>query len=230
MSTNFTIGNVLNLGWKLFIKNGFVFLGLCIGYGIIDFIISSFFDAEIDSVALTQAESLEEISQIVLNGINSQFYVSILISMILAACFSVVFVKVMLDAVDENELKFYFNLKKVVNSFFANLLYILIIFIGMIAFILPGIYFALRFQFYDYFIVDKDCNAIDSLKESWRITNNQSLSLLGLFSIFIGICILGLLAFIVGIFAAVPLCFVMQMIAYRLLFAEKEIAGEGLHS
>jgi len=229
MSTNFTIGNVLNLGWKLFIKNGFVFLGLFIAYQIISRVISSLFDIGIDSVALTQAKSLDEISQIVMGGINSQFYISLLVSMILGACFSVIFVKVLLDAVDENELKFYFNLKKVVNLFFANLLCMLIVSLGVVAFILPGLYFFLRFQFYEYFIVDKNCNAIDALKESWRITGNQSLSLFGLFFVFIGICILGLLAFIVGIFAAIPLCYVLQMIAYRLLFAEKDIAGEGLY-
>jgi hypothetical protein len=80
-----------------------------------------------------------------------------------------------------NSRKYLFNL--VVGS----LIYIFLTFLGLLVFIVPGIFIAVRLSFYCFFIVLDDLNPIDALKKSaqatkgytWQIAN--SLIIVGFF-------------------------------------------------
>jgi hypothetical protein len=48
-----------------------------------------------------------------------------------------------------------------------------IVIIGFILLIVPGVYFALRFQLFGFLIVDKGLGPIEALKESWRLTEGK---------------------------------------------------------
>ena len=50
------------------------------------------------------------------------------------------------------------------NYLFGAILYGLIIFVGIILLIIPGIIWAIKFQFYSYFIVDEGLGPIEALK------------------------------------------------------------------
>ena len=85
------------------------------------------------------------------------------------------------------------------NAVLANLLVDIIILVGFIFLIVPGIIFACKLAFVHYLVVDEKMEAIEAVKESWRLTNGHAweVFLIGLASVPIGIA--GLLCFGVGI-------------------------------
>jgi len=102
--------------------------------------------------------------------------------------------------------------KKFIPYILATILYSLMIGLGFIFFIIPGIYLALKYQFYTYCIIDKNMGPIEALKASGKITKNQEWRLLGLAFLQMGVVLLGLLAFLVGSLLALPV--VMLASAY----------------
>lgn len=68
----------------------------------------------------------------------------------------------------------------------ASILSGLIIVLGFALFIIPGIIFSLRLQFWPWAMVDQDLGPIAALKESWRITHGATLNLL-LFNFLLGL-------------------------------------------
>ena len=100
---------------------------------------------------------------------------------------------------------------KIVNYLIADLLFSLLLIVGLICFIIPGIYLYLRFQFFAQFIVDENAGIIESLKKSWNLTEGHELSL------FLLILIIGVVLFLVGLLVAYPLVIMSQCYVYRLL-------------
>ena len=89
------------------------------------------------------------------------------------------------------------------NAVLANLLVGVIVFIGLVIFIIPGIIFACKLAFTPYLVVDQKMGVIEAVKESWRMTNGYAwkVFLIGLLSIPISIA--GFICFGVGIIVAV---------------------------
>ena len=94
----------------------------------------------------------------------------------------------------------------------------ILVLIGLILFIIPGIFFLIRFQFYRLLIIDRNDGIISSLRNSYRITRGRTLTLL------IVTILITLLHYISGIFAilVVPFTLLIQIYLYRFLRAEKE--------
>jgi len=97
------------------------------------------------------------------------------------------------------------------NVVFANLLVTVIIGFGILMLIIPGIIFACKLAFVPYLVVDKKMEAVEAIKESWRMTKRYSIAIFfaGLTAFFL--IIFGLIAFIVGI--------VIALIWIRITFA-----------
>lgn len=105
----------------------------------------------------------------------------------------------------------------------GQLLYLLIVFAGLIFFIIPGIIFAIKFWFFDYFIIDKKLGPIEALKRSSQMTDGIKGNLFILHLLMIGINVLGVLAFGVGVFVAVPVTLMAAVFVYRKLLKQIEI-------
>lgn len=99
----------------------------------------------------------------------------------------------------------------------ASILYGLIVLGGLILLIIPGIYFALRFQFYSYVLIDKDTGVVDSLRRSWRITEGNVFNLFLFMLLLILLNILGAIALLVGLLITIPVSFVAVTLLYRKL-------------
>jgi uncharacterized membrane protein len=97
------------------------------------------------------------------------------------------------------------------NAVFANLLVYTIIGFGFMFLVIPGIIFACKLSFVSYLIVDKNMDAVEAVKESWRMTKGYSwlIFFIGILAFFV--FILGMIAFIVGA--------VISVIWIRLTFA-----------
>ena len=104
------------------------------------------------------------------------------------------------------------------------ILYGLIILGGMILLIIPGIIWAIKFQFFSYFIVDKGLGPIEALKRSSAITRGAKWDLF-LFGLLLGLInLLGAICLFIGLFATVPTAMVAMAFVYRKLLAQIEIA------
>ena len=60
------------------------------------------------------------------------------------------------------------------NAVLASVFVGVIVLIGIIAFIIPGIVFACRLAFTPYLVVDRKMQVIEAIKESWRMTNGHA--------------------------------------------------------
>ncbi len=78
-----------------------------------------------------------------------------------------------------------------------------IVVIGFVLVIVPGIIFACKLAFTPYLVVDRKMEVIEAVQESWRMTNGHAgkVFLIGLLAIPIGIA--GLICFGVGIIIAI---------------------------
>lgn len=88
------------------------------------------------------------------------------------------------------------------NAVLANLLVGVIVAIGTVLLIVPGIIFACKLAFVPYLVVDRKMGVIEAVKESWCMTNGHAwqVFLIGLLAIPISIA--GLICFGVGIVIA----------------------------
>jgi uncharacterized membrane protein len=101
----------------------------------------------------------------------------------------------------------------------AELLVFLIVLVGLLLLVIPGIIASLGLGFAQYLVVDRGMQPVESLKESWRITkgNKGRILLLGL--ALLGVNILGVLALGIGMLVSAPITLLAVVHAYRFLQA-----------
>ncbi len=105
----------------------------------------------------------------------------------------------------------------------ANILYFLIVLAGLLLLIIPGIIWAVKFQFFSYFVVDKRLGPLEALKKSAIITKGAKLDILIFDILLLGIILLGIFAFLVGLFVAIPVMWLAQAFVYKKLCAYEQI-------
>jgi len=105
---------------------------------------------------------------------------------------------------DKLEIKHMFEaFKNYVNVVLANLLSGAIILIGLVLLIVPGIIFACKLAFVPYLVVDRKMEAIEAVKESWRMTGGHAWKVFFIGVLAVLLAIAGLICFGVGIIFAI---------------------------
>jgi uncharacterized membrane protein len=107
--------------------------------------------------------------------------------------------------------------------FVSSLVYGLITLGGTLLLIVPGVIWGIQFQYFRYFIVDKELGPIEALKKSSQITKGTKGNLFLLSLLFGLINIAGLIALLVGLFASIPVTMIADAFVYRILV--KRIEG-----
>ncbi|MCH2062230.1 MAG: hypothetical protein MK194_00750, partial [Roseibacillus sp.] len=97
------------------------------------------------------------------------------------------------------------------------ILYVLMVSVGLLLLIVPGIYLAIRFGQFQSAIVDRDLGVLDSLAYSSDITNNNRMSLFGLAVLNMLIVLAGAIALCIGMIFAIPIVWLAGLTAYRSL-------------
>lgn len=200
MGPKFTLSEVFSTAWKGTKAQLWILAGLLIGYCILSFTLS----------ALAMPIQSSTIGEIVVTVI------SILFSLI----FSLGYLKNIFQALEEEEPQFSAygqQTRNIITYFLASIIMGLIVVIGCLLFIIPGVYLALRLQFYQAFIVEEKAGTIESLRKSWEITKGQALPLFILSLVMVGIILLGCILFGIGIFVAIPLIYMMYGYVFRKL-------------
>lgn len=204
----FSKKEAVRFGWNTMKNNLGFFIVLLIVVGIITFIPEIIYHGILGL-------SVEE---------RPYFSIPDLISIIFGIIISLGLIKISLNFCDSIKSKtrdLFSQYRLFFRYFFAMILYILIVALGSVLLIIPGIYLGIRFWFYDYFIVDKKAGATESLKRSWEITQGSvwNLFLFGL--LLTGINLLGVLFLLIGLFATIPTTLVATAFVYRKLLTHK---------
>jgi uncharacterized membrane protein len=108
------------------------------------------------------------------------------------------------------------------NYMVGSIVYGIMVAIGFVFLIFPGIYLAVKYQFYDYLIVDKGMGPIDAIKRSGVITEGVKRNLVLFWLALVGINILGMIALGVGLIATVPVSWLANAYVYRRLQLQAE--------
>jgi len=112
-----------------------------------------------------------------------------------------------------------FYTPSLINYVLTSIMSAVIVLIGLILFIIPGVIFALRIQFSKYLVIDKRLGPVEAIQKSWGMTKGISFNLFLFAILLMLINLLGLLAFIVGLFISVPLTMVANAFVYRKLLS-----------
>lgn len=109
------------------------------------------------------------------------------------------------------------NVNLIIPYLFGSIIYGIVVFVGFVLLIIPGIIWSIKFRYFPYFMVDRNMGPIDAMRESAKITKGVKwqLFLFGLTLILINI--LGALAFVVGLFITVPLSMMAEAYVFRKL-------------
>lgn len=99
----------------------------------------------------------------------------------------------------------------------TSLLAGVIILLGFVLLIVPGIIAGIMLMFVGYLVIEEGLGPIAALKKSAALTKGNRWKLFQLALLAIGLNILGLLALLVGLFVSVPVSFLMTVHAYRTL-------------
>lgn len=200
MDATVVVSDVLRTSWKNVKSQIWILAGLVIGMCLISFTISLFTAPLSTSVG--------------------GMLVSTLISYIISSVFALGYIKNMFQTMDGDEPQFSAYMQspaKLLSYMIAGLIWGVIVCIGLIIFIIPGIYLYVRLQFFGQFIVDENAGAVDSLRKSWNLTRGHAMPLSGLFLAQILILLVGIILFLIGMFVAYPLVVMSQCYVYRLL-------------
>lgn len=100
---------------------------------------------------------------------------------------------------------------------FTEVMVALIVMIGLIFFVVPGIILAIKLNFAGYISVDKEIGPGEAMKESWRITQNRKWLIAKMILVIVLINIVASLANLGGLLVSVCLTLMIQISAYRAL-------------
>jgi uncharacterized membrane protein len=104
-----------------------------------------------------------------------------------------------------------------INYILATIVVGIIVMVGMLFFVIPGIILGIRLQMYTWAIVDKQVGPIEALQQSWEMTRGSAWNLF-LLGLLLGLInMLGMLALGVGMLVTGPLSMVAIGHAYRKL-------------
>ena len=185
------LSDLFRQSWKSLWAQIWVLSGLLIGYVIIGLLLNAFIPP-------------------------SDNHISVLFHLV----FTLGYTKNMFQALDGEEPQFsaYGQMsRKIFIYFFASVIYAIVVCAGLFFLIVPGIYLALRLQFFPMSIVEENTGVVGSLKRSWEITRSSTLKLFLLMLVLIGLMLAGFALFLIGIFVALPLCGLMSCYAFRRL-------------
>jgi uncharacterized membrane protein len=104
---------------------------------------------------------------------------------------------------------------KLLRAIGASILFFLMVVVGLLLLIVPGIYLALRYGQYLNAIVDKDLGVMDAFAYSSSITTNNRLNIFLIWLLSIPVILAGMLACFVGLVFAGPMVWLMYLVAYR---------------
>ena len=203
---NFQLSHIFKQAWQLTKKNFWMMFGI----GVISIIIDYVF-----SVSEKYTPSMV-------------YFLLSVVSYIVGTLLSFNISKMVLDMIDAKKIEIMDMFKwdqnvssRIVPYFFATIIYTLMILVGLIFLIVPGIYLAIKYQYVRYLLIENDMSIQDAFKKSGDMTKGNMWNLLVLGLASAGIAILGVCALIVGIIPAIMVATFATFLVYRKLGSKR---------
>jgi uncharacterized membrane protein len=205
-TSKFSIGDAVSFGWDTMKGNILFFIGVLIVMFVIEAVPRAIGDLTVEDRPVVAI--IFYIAAAVVNmGLSMGF-----IKILLRFCDS--------EKPDFSDLFSCFHL--VLKYLAAAILYTLIVLGGLILLIVPGVIWAVKFQFFAYFIVERELGPIEALKQSSAITDGAKMDLFLFWLVLVGINIVGVLCCLIGVFATIPITAVALAYVYRALLGYSE--------
>jgi uncharacterized membrane protein len=197
----FTIKEALKYGWDTFKANIPFFIGFMVVMALLTIV-------------------PDALSEKIFEKGSVGFIVTKIILRLIGLVLGMISTRISLDIHDTGEP----NLSKIgevapqiVFYFVGKLLYGLIVLVGIILLIVPGIIVAYMFLYVGYLIIDRNMGPIDALQESRALTDGYKMDLF-LFSLVVALInILGVVCLFVGLFVTIPVTLMASVYIYRRL-------------
>ncbi len=208
---NFSIGGFFSAAWEKIVNSllaTFIIYSIAVFIAmILTTIIFFIFEHYVLHIPVhtTQASLATSSSSSSGLAVVSSFIYSIIFLFILSF-FKIGFIRVLLDIAKEKAIywKKIFskdNFSYLLSFVWAIILRGIILALGFLALVIPGIYLSLRLQFVGLALVDKKLSGWQAIKESWRLTKGKTMKVLG-FDLLAALIIILLYITIIGIFFA----------------------------
>lgn len=195
----FETSEAVSFGWQSVWKSVWFWISLVLIVALLSWIR----DALVDSIASEGGKAVVEVIYFFINA-----YITLGIA------------RVALSYVDKKKTE-YSDLKSdfklYLNYVMATILYTLIVLVGFVLLVVPGVIWAIQFSMYPYLIIEKGYDPIQALKKSLEITRGERAHLFVYGLVLIGVIILGALALFVGLFIAIPIVWLSTAYVYRQL-------------
>ncbi|TAK05011.1 DUF975 family protein [Patescibacteria group bacterium] len=223
MTPRFSIGTAFSRGWEAFAKRPLFFIGVLF----LIFVVAAAMQIPSVIINALTPENVGKIDAAVLPFVLVGAWVSILFAFAgwaVQQYLSTGVMRLTLDAVLGRP----YTLKSLLvepivflNALLASIIVGFLVLIGLLLFIIPGIYVSLAFTPIIYVVLDQKVGAVEAVQRCWNLTkgNRGRIFLFGLAAF--GINLLGVLALGVGLLVTVPLTWLAMADVYRQL-AEKK--------
>lgn len=189
----FSIDRTYNFAWGKFKEKPLFFIGL----GILSCVLGAMGENQ-DFANYTVNEGFSTDGFTLLNAL----------AMILSTYLSLGVWKISINHIrgDEVQLNDLFTISfgQFIHYVIASIINLIVVVLGLILFIIPGIHIACRLMIMPGYIIDRNESFDVALKSSWNATKGYTVKLFLWMLLACFIFIVGLIALIVGVFAAIP--------------------------
>lgn len=191
----FTIKEALTFGWETFKKDPWFFVGATIGLSVFSLVIE----------ALTS------------DGRGLWSLIGFLISLVASAVITIAYARLALSAADGAHVDWHglWAPEHFLNMLGAIVIQSVIIIVGFVLLIVPGIIASLLLAFTQLALVDKKLTPIEALKESYRLTKGHLWDLFLFAIVLLLINLAGLIALVVGLLVTVPVTLIAVAYVYK---------------
>lgn len=111
-------------------------------------------------------------------------------------------------------------------AFGVFVLYMIMVVIGLVFLIVPGIYIAVAFMPAMFLVLDDDLGVIETLQKAWAMTDGRRGSIFLVLLAVVGVTLLGLVAFLVGVVFTGALSLLVVAVLYdELARADRALAA-----
>jgi len=197
--TTFSIKEIFGQGWATFKKNPWFFVGATFALSVFSMIVN----------ALTG------------NGSGFMGFVGFLIGLAASTVVTIAYTRMALAATANEPLQWdaLWAPEHFWNMLGTTILQGIVIIVGLVLLIVPGIIAALILSMSQLIVVNKKIAPVAAMKESYRLTKGHLFQLF-LFGVSVVLFnILGLLALVVGLLVTIPITIIMAAFVYRKLLA-----------
>lgn len=197
MASPLSVQSSLSFAWKTFKARPWLFVGTVLIYAAVQFVLGLVTNMLPDFIA---------------------FLVSLAVGTLLAAGFMSVYLKAH-DSLASATFKDMWNPGVFWHYLAASFLMSVIVILGLIALIVPGIILALALSMAPYLVVEKKLWPMPAFKESWAMTKGSWLTLFLLGLVIAVMNFIGALLLMIGLLITVPVSMLAMVHVYRTLSA-----------